>query len=214
MRAVSATLRGALLLGLLGLSACSSAEGTGRVVSDSLFLESCWNGRFDLKPDFFAANTYQDQDSLLIRIQRGDDFGEFSDGVSLVVNDVTGIRQGLLNQPLPVGMPPAVVPPGYTVTYNANPPKVTLSLYLHNSCASRLGTLYSVSGTITFRALFSGNPNESHAEDRLTDADFDATFADPRELDANGKQIKGQSSHVTGSFRFYFQRGQPAQPFP
>ena len=57
-----------------------------------------------------------------------------------------------------------------------------LSLYLHNSCHLQNGTIYSVSGTITFSSLFSGDPNESSSEARLTDATFDAYFADPREL--------------------------------
>ena len=45
--------------------------------------------------------------------------------------------------------------------------------------------IYSVGGTITFNSLFSGDPNEDDAEDRLTDAIIRARtrFADPRQGD-------------------------------
>ena len=99
--------------------------------------------------------------------------------------------------------------------FNENPPQISLSLYLHNSCHLQNGTIYSVSGTINFRSLFSGDPNEQSSEARLTDATFDANFADPRELayattDAERVAV---TSHVTGNFHFFFQRGQPSQPF-
>ncbi len=69
--------------------------------------------------------------------------------------------------------------------------------------------------TITFTSLFDDNPAENDASQRLTDATFDFYFGDPREVCAGGlgppPRCRG---HLTGSFRFYFQRGRPAQPFP
>jgi hypothetical protein len=69
--------------------------------------------------------------------------------------------------------------------------------------------------TITFHNLFDGKSNESNAQQRLTDADFDFYLADPREGSAGGlgppPPCRG---HLRGQFRFYFQRGRPAQPFP
>jgi hypothetical protein len=69
--------------------------------------------------------------------------------------------------------------------------------------------------TIVFNNLFDGNPNESDASKRLTDATFDLYLADPREICSGGlgppPPCRG---HVSGSFRFYFERGRPAQPFP
>jgi hypothetical protein len=101
------------------------------------------------------------------------------------------------------------------VTYQADPPKVHLSLYLHDSCHEQIGALYSMSGTITFKSLFSGDPNEDNAEDRLTDAKFSGiTFADPRQMSSTGEVAPEKTSLVDGWFRFYFERGQPAQPFP
>ncbi|HEX8790949.1 MAG TPA: hypothetical protein VF765_08345 [Polyangiaceae bacterium] len=69
--------------------------------------------------------------------------------------------------------------------------------------------------TIVFNNLFDGNPDESDAAKRLTDATFDFYLADPREICSGGlgppPPCRG---HVSGSFRFYFERGRPAQPFP
>ncbi len=69
--------------------------------------------------------------------------------------------------------------------------------------------------TITFNSLFDGNPDESNAAARLTDATFHFYLADPREICPGGlgppPRCRGE---LTGSFHFYFERGKPAQPFP
>jgi hypothetical protein len=70
------------------------------------------------------------------------------------------------------------------------------------------------SSSITFQHLFDGNPYESNAAQRLTQATFDAYLGDPRTGCPGGlgppPPCRG---HIQGSFSFYFQRGQPAQPF-
>lgn len=69
--------------------------------------------------------------------------------------------------------------------------------------------------TITFRSLFDGNPDEPNASERLSDADFDLYFADPRLICPGGLGPPPRcAGHLQGSFKFYFQRGRPAQPFP
>ncbi|MGA2451614.1 MAG: hypothetical protein ABTD50_23395 [Polyangiaceae bacterium] len=69
--------------------------------------------------------------------------------------------------------------------------------------------------TITFQALFDGNPEESDAAQRLTQASFNFYLVDPREVCPGGlgppPPCRGQ---IYGNFRFYFDRGSPAQPFP
>jgi hypothetical protein len=76
-------------------------------------------------------------------------------------------------------------------------------------------TLYATEGTITFDALFSGDLNEDEAEEKRSEGTFEVTLGDPRDAPPGGGAIPpGRSSRLTGSFRFYFQRGQPAQPFP
>ncbi len=202
----------ALLLGAVLLAGCSTGEGQGWVRSDKLYVEDCWNGKFDLQPTFFGDNPYMNTQQ--IRVQRGDNLEEVSDGVTALVNDVDGIRSSELNTGIKVGLPPGVSPPGVPIKYNPNPPKVSLALYLHDTCHAQNGTLYSVAGTITFSSLFSGDPNESNADDRLTEAHFEASFVDPRDLQSDGTYDPAKESTVKGYFRFFFQRGQPAQPFP
>ena len=203
----------ACLLALAPL-ACTVGEGEGAVTSDHLYVKGCWNGPFDLGPDFFGANPDQGQ-SLMIRVQRGDNIEDVSDGLDVLVNDLQSARMQL-NTDIPVGIPPGVSPPGVPIVFNPDPPKVSLSLYLHHSCHQQNGTVYSISGTIRFKSLFSGDLNEGSSEDRLTDATFtDVSFADPREL-AGAADTTAQAaltSLVSGNFRFFFQRGQPSQPF-
>jgi hypothetical protein len=132
----------------------------------------------------------------------------------VLVNDLQEVRTQL-NTDIQVGMPPGVSPPGVPIVFNPNPPKVSLALYLHNSCHLENGTVYSVAGTINFSSLFSGDLNEASSANRLTKATFSASFADPRELDAatDDAAKAAVTSTVTGDFDFFFQRGQPSQPF-
>ena len=202
-----------LCAGVLGLSlafasGCTVGEGEGSVKSTRLYLSGCWNGPFDLQPDFFAANPYR-AEALMIRVQRGDNNQEASDGLTVIVKDLNAVKIGT---EIPVGLPNGVAPPGQPLT-GAPDPLVSLSLYLHQTCHEQNSATYSVSGTITFKSIFNGNPNEENAEKRLTDAEFHVKFADPRELVDAGDPAAVTSEMVDGNFRFYFQRGQPAQPF-
>jgi hypothetical protein len=203
----------ALAIVALAPLGCTVGEGEGRVSSDHIWIAGCWNGAYELSPDFFGANPDPGQ-SLTIRVQRGDNIEDMSDGLIVLVNDLPDIRQKL-GQDLPVGLPRGVSPSGVPITFDPEPPQISLSLYLHNSCHLQNGTIYSTSGSINFSSLFSGDPNEQSSEDRLTDATFDAEFADPRELAYATSQAERDSmtSRVTGNFRFFFQRGQPSQPF-
>jgi hypothetical protein len=205
--------RSALCLGLLAPLGCTVGEGEGSVKSDHLYVTGCWNGAFDLQPDFFGANP-DPGESLIIRVQRGDNVEDVSDGLIVAVNDLPEVRMHL-NEKLPVGMPRGATPSGVPIVYNPDPPKVSLSLYLHNTCHQKNGTIYSIDGSITFSSLFSGDLNEGSSENRLTDATFSASFADPRELaDVTDPDERMKlTSLVTGHFRFFFQRGQPSQPF-
>jgi len=201
---------GLLLLAPLG---CTVGQGEGEVKSDHLYVNGCWNGPFDLGPSFFGANPDQEE-TLTIRVQRGDNIEDVSDGLIVLVNDLQEVRMQL-NTDIQVGMPPGVSPPGVPIVFNPNPPKVSLALYLHNTCHLENGTVYSVAGTINFSSLFSGDLNEASSENRRTTATFSASFADPRELDAatDDAAKAAVTSTVTGDFDFFFQRGQPSQPF-
>lgn len=190
---------------------CAVGEGEGAVTSDRLFMNGCWDGKFDLQPDFFAANPTQ-SNSLILRVQRGANSEEQSDGLLVIINDLDRIRS-MVGQELKVGLPPGVSPPGVPVTLDPDPALINLALYLHATCNALTATVYSLSGSITFHSLFSGDLNEGSAERRLTDAEFTATFGDPRRVSPLATDEQKVTSQVSGHFRFYFQRGQPAQPF-
>src|SRR5438552_16836120 len=92
------------------LCACSSGEGQGSVRSDRLLVKNCWDGPFDLEPDFFATIPFNDTQH--IRVQRGDRSIEVSDGLLLVVIDVAKIRSRQLGVAIPLALAVRVIPPG------------------------------------------------------------------------------------------------------
>lgn len=249
---------------------CSLGQGTGDVKSDALFARDCW-GRavdettakgapYDLQPDFFAAVPYRD--TLQVRVQRGTDYTEVSDGLMILIDDISQVRDaiakaqadggtgdagsaeagagdagtadagtadaGTADAGAPaspatfrVAIPAGVVPPGSPSQLPpdlvANPAIIHMSLYLQRSCHNQNIILYAVDGTITFKALFDGDPNETSAAEKLTDATFDVEVGDLRDTpfgEYAGNVPAGLRSRLTGSFRFYFERGQPGQPFP
>lgn len=252
------------------ITGCSLGDGTGTVKSDQLFAHECWGqvggttaqGVYDLQPDFFAANPYRS--AIQIRIQRGNDLQEVSDGLSVVIDDVFKIRSALaiartLNSDdagvadagpedagaqstcttaaptdgtlgphsdgtatFQVALPAGVTPPGSPAIpppdLLEDPPIVHLALYLHRSCHNQNTVLYAVSGTVTFSSLFSNDPNESSAAEKLIEVtQLDVQVGDLRDvpLGAYPREIPCElQSRLQGKFKFYFDRGQPAQPFP
>lgn len=72
---------------------CSLGQGEGEVHSDKLIARDCWDRAYDLQPDFFAAVPYRD--TLQIRVQRGNDLQEVSDGLAILIDDIKEIRSKL-----------------------------------------------------------------------------------------------------------------------
>jgi hypothetical protein len=205
MRAKSALAVAAAVAASCG---CTTGEGEGWVKSDQLFVRDCWNGPFDLQPTFFGANP--SGDALTIRVQRGDNLREVSDGLTIMIADLPTVRGSSLGSAVQIGLPE-------DAGDGAAP--VSMSLFMHDSCHEQNGALYATSGSVTFTSLFSGDPNESDADDRLTEASFTAQMSNAEDVDATGVAPApgaepAQTSVVQGWFRFVFQRGQPAQPFP
>jgi hypothetical protein len=81
--------------------------------------------------------------------------------------------------------------------------------------AAAASTATTRTSWINFQSLFDGNPDEPDAQKRLTQATFEFFLADPREICPGGlgppPRCRGD---LKGNFKFYFERGQPAQPFP
>ncbi len=218
LRTGSIALLGVALVGA-PLGSCSLGEGEGEVSSDRLQARDCWDDRYDLEPDFFAAVPFRN--SVQLRVQRGSDIQEVSDGLSVLVNDIETIRREYLGVPIPVTLPAGVAPPGVPEGAQCGDagcpdPTVHVALYLLQSCHNQNTVLYGVSGTVTFEELFSGDPNEDTGTDKLTEARFDVEVGDPREAPRSGEEagVIPRLSRVSGNFRFFFERGQPAQPFP
>lgn len=202
------------------LASCTTGQGEGSVTSDGLYIENCWDGAFDLHPSFFGTTPFDNTQQ--IRIQRGDRLIEVSDGVELLVSDVSTIRANP-GQAVSLGLPVGVRPPGAPIIVQQNPPLVSLTLYLYNTCHVQNGAAYSISGSVTFASLFSGDRNETNADARLTDATFEAVVANPHDARIGIDPITNEAtvtypaektSTLKGNFRFFFQRGVPAQPFP
>jgi hypothetical protein len=209
----------AMVLLTCGLPGCEVGEGDGSVTSDNLYVEECWQGQFDLRPDFFAASPFQE--TMMIRIQRGDQLEEEADGVLILINDVPRVRQEMIGQPIELSLSPSVTPPGIPIIPR-EPPLVSLSMYLHSTCHAQNSALYAVGGWIRFDSLFNGDPNEDSADERLTQGQFEAIVVDPRDgllsEDTAGRPTitypEGVQSILKGSMSFLFHRGTPAQPFP
>ncbi len=180
---------------------CAVGEGSGNVTSDRLYIDGCWNGPFELDPDFFAANPFR-QEALIVRVQRGDNTPEMSDGIYVVINDLAGTSARTRSiTDIPLGIPHGIIVSGSAFDPKGSDAKVSIALYLHNTCHNQNGTVYSIGGTINFRSLFSGDINESDADERLTTAEFTADFADPRELTGDPEADAEVISRVTGKFQ-------------
>lgn len=202
----------ALLFGLSQLS-CSVGKGEGQVESDDLEIEGCRSGAYRMDPDFFASSPYEDSQTL--RIQKGNSPQANSDALLIVLHSTDTILEQL-GDGVEVRLPSGSIPEGIEETY-LGPPLVTMSLHLGETCEKEVVSLQAVSGTITFSDLYDGEPNEKK-KDRLIDAEFDILMADPRGVVPDDSTPTGyfhpEASRVTGWFRFYYRRGQPAQAFP
>lgn len=156
---------------------CSQGEGEG-AIQGTLNIPGCWNGGFDLDPTFFAAAAFN-KESLTLRLQRGSDFQNFSDGVSIQVRDIKKIRPdganfaGRYREALRVDIPPEVTPPGTPVVPDPDPALVAFSLYLQRTCKTQTVTLNAVDevtiptdGTCTVNTMRGADPMQGCAPDK------------------------------------------------
>jgi len=119
---------------------------------------------------------------------------------------------------LPAGVTPSGSPSVPPADLLDAPPLVHIAFFLQRSCHNQNTVLYAVSGQITFASLFNGDPNEASAEEKLIDVTkLDVQVGDLRDvpLGSYPREIPCElQSRLEGKFKFYFDRGQPAQPFP
>jgi hypothetical protein len=80
---------------------------------------------------------------MIIRVQNGSDYENFSDGVQILVDDVAGIRANSLGKALAVDLPPAVTAPGVPIQVVPDPGIVHFALYLQRTCRLETPALYA-----------------------------------------------------------------------
>lgn len=163
---------------LVGASpACSQGEGEGRITG-TVNVPNCWSGAFELSPDFFGAVPYRE--GLQLRIQSGSDFQSFSDGLSILIYDITKVRPdptkgfpGRYREPLSVDLPPEVTPPGVPIEAKPDPALVGMTLYLQKSCRTQNVTLHGVQevsiandGSCVADAVMGADPTQGCAPDK------------------------------------------------
>jgi hypothetical protein len=180
MRAASRALFSSVTLAMMAVvmsPACSQGEGDGSI-QGTLNVPNCWTGGFDLNPNFFAAVPYRNE--MTYRIQNGSDFQSFSDGLTILLTDITKVRPdpttgfaGAYRQPLRVDLPNAVTPPGVPVEPDPNPALVNMTLYLQKSCSTQVVALQAVDqvalpndGTCTVQAQPGADPSQGCAPDK------------------------------------------------
>jgi hypothetical protein len=182
---------------------CSVGDGSG-TVSGTLDVPDCWSGLFNLNPDFFAADPYDN--SVTIRVQSGGDYANFSDGLSILVDNVHEVRgdapfsPSLLNHPLKVDLAAGVAIAGAPVIPQADPALVHITVYVQKSCPTQNVALYALESVsldadgncnpaATGPYILQCNAPSSVGYEALADAGpdalpFDATTLDATTLDA------------------------------
>lgn len=230
-------------LATLGTSACTLGQGEGQVTGQ-LDVPNCWSGSFDLAPDFFAGVPYRSDLFIRIqRSGDTPPFADgvaihVRDVLAVRQRLNVPLAVALAPEVTPPGVPivsdpdPALVDLALYLQRSCR--SETTALYaiktaLANgdgtcsvdgpvACGAGAGLPANskvVSSTITFAHIFNGDPEEPSALERLTEASFDVYLADPRDACPGGigspPRCRG---HLQGRFKFFFQRGRPAQPFP
>jgi hypothetical protein len=128
-----------------------------------------------------------------IRIQDGSDFEDRSDGIIITVRDVAEVKREWLGQPIAVG----------------EGSLVEVSLYMNAACGPSFGrrpvNFRANEGTVTFEYIYA--PSVDPDDMRI------AGSLDGLRL-VSGTDADSDNAEVSGWFRFYFNRGRPAQRFP
>jgi len=194
---------------------CSVGDGSGSVAG-TLDVPDCWSGNFNLSPDFFAADPYDN--SLTIRIQNGSDYASFSDGLSILVDNIHEIRgdapysPSLMGRALDVGLPTGVVIAGAPVIPQPDPPLVHITVYLQKSCPTQNVALYALESvsveadgdctpTATGPYILQCNATTASGLTALADAgplsgDAGTRSVDASSVDASGASIGGEGGTI------------------
>jgi hypothetical protein len=183
--------RSAFCLALLSVG-CSVGHGTGDVSGEVEVAGCAIATSYQLNPTAFFAQAVEDL--LRIRVQRGSDLEVRSDGIAILVEDASLIKEAYLGQSLDVA--------------SDSEPRVDVSVFLNESCPPGRDrtpvALSAVSGTIRFRDIYA--PEVDDEDVRIRARLENVRFEDPRNPERNAT--------LSGDFDFLYVRGSPAQRFP
>lgn len=203
-------MRRALVVVVLGMlaGACSVGQGSGQiggVVHDTLC--GVEEADYQLAPTFFSADVVEDRGDgageisrrISMRIQRGSFREGDSDGLLVSVRDANAVARTSLGVPIDITGEPGA--------------PVRLTLYLNQTCESGFPdefwqiplVIEAHGGTITFDAIYAPDLDTESTE--INGTLTDVLFVDPA-------RPAERFALLSGSFRFFYQRGRPAQLFP
>ena len=177
-------------LGVLG--ACQDPYGRG-LISAQVTAPGCEinDELIEFAPRFYGAAIVDDK-HLEIRVQRDSDFQDFSDGMSLFLENAKEMSETARDQPLVFGVPAAN--------------ELRANFYLNARCMvvhRTLGVNFAANGgTITFSAF--GPPG---GDEQIVATLNNVSFVDPT-------APTERFATVNGRFDFFYTRGRPAQRFP
>ena len=177
---------------IAAVQACSVGHGQGELTGSVQVAGCLATTRYDLGPSAFLAQTVEKL--LRIRVQRGGDLEVRSDGIAILVEDSSAVKNEYLGESI------SLAPD--------TEPRIDVSVYLNESCAAgRDNTpvvLSAVSGTIRFDAIYAPKVNSGEVE--ISAVLENVRFVDPRNTE--------RSAELSGNFDFLYVRGSPAQRFP
>lgn len=243
MRRLLVPIGAVLIVATIGASGCTLGSGEGSVTGQ-LDVPNCWSGDFNLAPDFFAGVPYRGDLFIRIQRTGdysafADGVAIHVSDVQAVRRQLGApLAVALSPEVTPPGVPitpdpnPAIVDLSLYLQRSCR--SETTALYAVKTALANADGSCSVGGplvcganadvpsgskvvssTITFAHIFNGDPEEPSALERLTEATFDVYLADPRDVCPGGLGTPPRCrGHLQGRFKFYFQRGRPAQPFP
>jgi hypothetical protein len=153
---------------------------------------------YELRPTFFGSEA-QPGDTLLIRMQRGSDSPQVSDGILIQVLGASTVQAELLGSPIDLGA-------------DDGDPRVIMTLYLNETCPvilerpeNRSVAYTAVAGALTFDAIYAPEASGS-------DKEIAARFDDVLLVDAHDPD--NLRAVASGELQFLHVRGRPAQAFP
>lgn len=172
------------------LTACQGGEGDGEVTG-VVVVPECGidNPDWDLRPSFFVQDPWEN--TAVIRIQRGSNYQDLSNGLVISIRDVDAVRASF----------------GTPIDLAAEDAPVTVTLTLDGTCrpARRDPSVLLIarSGSITFDALYDPRADDG----RETSGTLEGLVMDDGEDPAS-------TAELSGYFTFLFARGRPGQRYP